>query len=200
MKKIALLAIFCTLLVMGAAHGQQLDAALGFNAVSATSASNASSNYSPQSIGGGLTSNFSADFLLAHNFGVGTEFSWRWSKNQYQIPGLGISVPFRPFFYDFNAIWVPRVTKSLSPELQAGIGAENLHFYVAPSCGTNCQNYVSNNHFMGHFGTGLRYYVAGNLFIRPEAHVYLVRNNNQFSSPYVKRYGVSVGYTFGGRK
>jgi len=199
-KKRTLFVVLVAGALLSAANAQQVDAAIGFNAVSATSASNASSSYTPQSIGGGLTSNFSGDFLLAHNLGVGAEFSWRWSKGVYGIPLTSQSVGFRPFFYDVNAVWAPRVNRYLSPELMAGIGAENLHFYVAPSCGTNCQNYVSSNHFMGHFGGGLRFYPAGNFFIRPEAHIYLVRNNNQFSSPYVKRYGVSVGYTFGGRK
>jgi len=197
-KKVTLVAIFSMATLLGCAHAQQMDAAFGFNAVHATSASQASSNYYPQSIGGGLTPSFSADFLLAHNFGVGAEFSWRASKNAYQISPTS-SVPFRPFFYDFNAIWVPRVTRSFSPELMAGIGGENTRFYVAPSCGINCQNYATTNHFLGHFGGGLRFYVTRNLFVRPEAHVYLVHNNNQFSSPYATRYGASIGYTLGGR-
>lgn len=197
MKKVTLLAIIGVASLLSTAQAQQVDAAFGFNAVHATSAANAGSSYSPQSVGGGLTPSFSADFLLPNHFGAGAEFSWRGSKAIYQ-PAT-IDVPYRPFFYDFNAIYAPPITKSLSAELMAGIGAENTRFYVAPSCGINCQNYATTNHFMGHFGGGIRFYPVGNFFVRPEAHWYLVRNNNQFSSPYATRYGVSVGYSFGRR-
>jgi hypothetical protein len=180
----------------GASHAQQMDAAFGFNAVHATSAGNAASNYSAQSLGGGLTPSFSADFLLKHNFGVGAELSWRGSKATY-APVSNIS--YRPFFYDFNAVWAPRVTRYFSPEVMAGIGGENSRFYVAPSCGLNCQNYVTTNHFLTHLGGGLRFYVARNFFVRPEAHWYYIHNNNQFSSPYATRFGASIGYSFGGR-
>lgn len=197
MKKAIFLAGFVVATLLGTANAQQIDAAFGFNAVHATSAANASSSYSPQSIGGGLTPSFSADFLLTHHFGAGAEFSWRGSKSDYQASTFNI--PYRPFFYDFNAVWAPPVTKYITPELMAGIGAENIRFYVAPSCGINCQNYSTSNHFLGHFGGGVRLYVRGNFFVRPEAHWYLIRNNHDFSSPYATRFGASVGYTFGKR-
>lgn len=197
MRKVTLLGVFSVVAMLGAVHAQQVDAAFGFNAVHATSAADASSSYSQQSIGGGLTPSFSADFLLKHNLGVGAEFSWRGSKATYQP--LTVDVQYRPFFYDFNGVWAPRITRSISPELMAGIGGENTRFYVAPSCGTNCQNYVTSNHFLTHLGGGVRFYFARNFFVRPEAHFYYVHNNNQFSSPYATRYGASIGYTFGGR-
>jgi hypothetical protein len=50
---------------------------------------------------------------------------------------------------------------------------------------------------MGHFGGGLRLYVWGNLFVRPEAHFYLIHNNTDFSGPWAARYGASIGYSFG---
>ncbi len=195
MKKLTVFAIFCISSLLNAtAHGQQIDAAFGFNGVTARSASSAPSDYSQQSVGSGLTPSVSFDLLLTHHLGVNTEFSWRASRNLYQG-----STPFRPIFYDFNAIWAPPVTRNITPEVMAGIGAENTRFYVAPSCGINCQNFTTTNHFLGHFGGGIRYYVRGNLFVRPEAHFYVVRNNNLFSSPYATRYGMSIGYTFGGR-
>lgn len=196
MKKVTFLVAFSFVALLGAAQAQQLDGFFGFNAVHATSASQASSNYSAQSIGGGLTPSAGADFMLRHNFGVGAEFAWRGSKANYQpFPGIA----YRPFFYDFNAVWLPRLSDRIRAEAMAGIGGENTRFYVAPSCGTNCQNYVTTNHFLGHFGGGVRFYVTHSLFVRPEAHVYLVHNNNQFSSPYATRFGASIGYTLGGR-
>lgn len=198
MKKGTLLVIFSIAALLGAGHAQQMDAAFGFGTIHATSASQASSSYTPQSIGGGLTPSISADFLLRHNFGINGELSWRASRNEYVIPLTTQTIPFRPFFYDFNAIWVPRVTERFSPEVMAGIGGENTRFYVAQSCGSGCQNYATSNHFLGHVGGGLRFYVTRNLFVRPEAHLYLVHNNNEFSSPYATRFGASIGYTLGG--
>lgn len=201
MKKLSFLAMFSLVALVGAAHAQQLDGFFGFNAVHATSAPQASSGYSAQSIGGGLTPSLGADFMLRHNFGVGAEFSWRASRNLYNEAALGSQLPFRPFFYDFNGIWLPHLSVSdrVKPELMAGIGGENTRFYVAPSCGGGCQNYATSNHFMGHFGGGLRFYMTKNLFVRPEAHVYLIHNNSEFSSPYATRFGASIGYTLGGR-
>jgi hypothetical protein len=49
---------------------------------------------------------------------------------------------------------------------------------------------------MGHFGAGVKIYVHGNFFVRPEANFYLIRNNVEFSSAYATRVGASLGYTF----
>jgi hypothetical protein len=49
---------------------------------------------------------------------------------------------------------------------------------------------------MEHFGGGLRLSAFHALFVRPEAHLYLVNNNVEFSSGHAVRYGVSIGYTF----
>jgi hypothetical protein len=53
---------------------------------------------------------------------------------------------------------------------------------------------------MGDFGGGLKLYPAGNFFVRPEVRLYLVNNNEFFSSGRVVRYGMSIGYTFGGKE
>jgi hypothetical protein len=45
----------------------------------------------------------------------------------------------------------------------------------------------------------LRLYVKGGVFIRPEARFYLVHNNVEFNSNHSTRYGVTLGYSFGGR-
>jgi hypothetical protein len=49
---------------------------------------------------------------------------------------------------------------------------------------------------MGDFGAGLKLYPTHNFFIRPEAKLYLVTNNQLFSSSYATRVGASIGYTF----
>jgi hypothetical protein len=140
-----------------------------------------------------LYPSFSVDFLLRHRFGVQGEMSWRASRNLYQ----GYE-PFRPIFYDINGIWAPRLGKRLGAEVMAGIGAESARFYPGSyTCNFfTCTNYVSTNHFLGHFGGGVKFYVWGNLFVRPEAHLYLIRNNREFSSGRAQRFGASIGYSF----
>ncbi|MDP9158949.1 MAG: hypothetical protein M3O09_01805 [Acidobacteriota bacterium] len=189
------IAVFaCALfLATSSAYGQQFDAAFGFNALTAPSSTFTSSTFTP-SVSGGLYPSFSADFLLKHHFGVGAEVAWRARQGLY-----GGYQPYRPLFYDFNAIWVPTISKKVSGELMAGIGGEDLRFYQGfYQCNfVSCTNYVSSNHFMEHLGAGLRLYVWGHVFVRPEAHLYFVNNNREFSSNHSSRYGVSIGYTFG---
>lgn len=174
-------------------RAQEFDAAFGVGTLTAPSASNASGNHAPISESGGAYPVFSADLLLKRQFGVSGELAWRSSRNLY----AGFQ-PYRPLLYDFNAIYAPKLGKHAGAELMAGIGWESLRFYQPfLTCGAiTCTNFVSSNHFMGHFGGGLRYYVHGHFFVRPEAHLYLIRNNVEFSSPMATRFGVSLGYTF----
>jgi hypothetical protein len=194
-KKTFLVLTFCLFcLAAGAAYAQQVDAAFGVRTLMGTSASSATGNYFPQYIGGGGYPTFSGDFLFRHNFGIGGEVSWRGKQDLYQ----GFQ-PFRPLFYDFNGIWAPKLSRAVSPELMAGIGAESLRFYngtLSCSAFSGCTNYTSNSHFMGHIGGGLRLYLHGNVFVRPEAHLYLIRNNVEFAGPRANSFGVSLGYSF----
>ncbi|MBV9574545.1 MAG: hypothetical protein JOY93_10860, partial [Acidobacteriales bacterium] len=148
------------------------------------------------SLRGGLYPSISGDFLFSHHsqLGIQGEVAWRASQENF-----GGGEPYRPIFWDFNGIWAPRFGKAATGELMAGIGAESSRFYQnGYVCGfTGCTNYVSYTHFMGHVGGGVRFYLHGGLFVRPEAHLYLVNNNQYFSSSRVGRVGVSLGYSFG---
>ncbi len=195
MKKLFAMVTFCVLcLTAGAAYGQQIDAAFGLRSLMGTPASSATGNYFPQYIGGGAYPTFSGDVLLAHHLGINGEVSWRARQALYQD-----FQPFRPLFYDFNGIWAPPITQKFQPELMAGIGAESLRFYqptfVCSAFG-GCTNYTSTSHFMGHIGGGLRLYVLGNVFVRPEAHLYLIHNNVEFAGPRANSVGLSIGYSF----
>jgi hypothetical protein len=197
LKKLTLFAsflVFC--LFETTVHGQQVDAAFGVGSLSSAAGKTSGGFFFPTT-GGGAYPTFSADFLLHHRFGVEGEISWRASQNLY-----GGFQPYRPIFYAFNALWAPRLAKPITAELMAGIGGENLRFYtptVQCSSFTGCTNYVSSNHFMGDFGGGIRAYFWRDAFIRPEVRLYLIHNNAEFSSGYAARYGVSLGYSFGGR-
>ena len=194
MRKLSLMVVLVLPFLMHSTiRAQEFDAAFGVGTLTAPSASNASGNHAPVSESGGAYPVFSADLLLKRQFGVSGELAWRASRNLY----AGFQ-PYRPLLYDFNGIYAPKLGKHAGAELMAGIGWESLRFYQPfLTCGAiTCTNFVSSNHFMGHFGGSFRYYVHGHFFVRPEAHLYLVRNNVEFSSPMATRFGVSLGYTF----
>lgn len=197
MKKLSIVAFLGVLFLLAKPlYAQEFDAAFGVGSLTAPSASGASGDHAPVSMTGGAYPAVSVDLLLKHHFGVGGEVAWRASRNNYIAPLT--NQPYRPLFYDFNAIYAPKLSKHLTAEVMGGIGWESIRFYQGfTTCGAfTCTDFFSSNHFLGHFGGGLRYYVWGHLFVRPEAHLYLVNNNMEFSSPRAARLGVSIGYTF----
>lgn len=176
---------------------QQVDVAFAGGTVSSPSANGnvSAPNFAP-SLRGGTFVGFNGDVLFHGNLGVQAEVNWRASQGSYA--GL---VPFRPVFYDFNAIYAKRFSKAVGAEALGGIGAESIRFYSGSyNCDYygNCSNYVSSNHFLVDFGGGLRIYAWHDFFVRPEVRLYYVHNNAEFSSGFVARYGASIGYTFGG--
>jgi Outer membrane protein beta-barrel domain len=195
---VILLTLACAALAASkVAQAQKADIAFGVSTVTAPSASSADGDHAPISLTGGTYPGFSGDFLFFHHLGVGGEIYWKASQgNNY----LGSGFNFRPLFYDVNAVYSPKLASHTYLELVGGIGALSTRFYTGTNCGpSNCTNYQSSNHFMADFGAGIKFYPAGNFFIRPEARLYLVNNNIDYSSPRVTRYGLSIGYTFGGR-
>jgi Outer membrane protein beta-barrel domain len=194
LKKLTLLLAFCVLSVAArTANAQQLDVALGFGTMTATSGPVDLAGGNIVSQRGGLFPSISADvlFLHHHQIGVQGEVSWRAGQNLYAD-----TLPFRPILYDFNGIWAPRVGKRVQPELMLGFGGEDLRFYGQVNCTfVGCTDYVSSNHLTGHFGAGVRLYVWHNVFVRPEAHVYEIHNNNEFPSSNTNRFAISIGYS-----
>ena len=178
------------------ARAQRVDLAFGISTVDAPGASTADSSHSPVSLTGGTYPGFSGDVEVFHHIGIGAEIYWKASQADYANQGFN----YRPIFYDINAVYSPKLASHTYLELVGGIGALSTRFYTGTSCGIySCTNYQSSNHFDADFGAGLKFYPKGGFFIRPEGRIYLVNNNVEFSSPRVTRYGVSVGYTFGGR-
>lgn len=198
MKKLTLItAVFCALFLASAtAEAQQFDLAFGYGTTKGQPASDAGTdiNHFPQNVGGGGYPAFSGDFLFKRNFGISAEASWRAHQN---IDAFG--QPYRPILYDFNAVLAPPLGKKAQADIQGGIGWESIRFYTpffqCSSLG-GCTNFTSSNHFLGHVGGGIRYYVTNSVFVMPEAHFYFVRNNLEFSGPRIARYGVSIGYSF----
>jgi hypothetical protein len=195
LKKLTVVAIAAAFLILASnAFAQGFDAAFGFGTITSSSATTNNGLIFP-SERGGLYPGFSADLLVHHRLGVEGDLFWRASQGSYG------GEPYRPIFYSFNAIWVPHITKNVTGEVLAGIGAEDLRFYNTLNYNSfaGYTNYVSSNHFMGDVGAGLRAYFWHDAFIRPEVRLYLIHNNVEFSSGEVVRFGASIGYSFGGR-
>ncbi len=198
MKNLIVVISLCGLCLCAAASSaQQVDVAFAGGTVSspASNGLTSSANFTP-SLRGGTFIGFNGDVLFHGNLGVQAEVNWRASQGSYA--GL---VPFRPVFFDFNAIYAKRFSKTIGAEALGGIGAESVRFYSGSyNCDYygNCSNYNSSNHFLVDFGGGLRIYAWHNFFVRPEVRMYYVHNNSEFSSGFVARYGASIGYTFGG--
>lgn len=190
---IALLSMF--FLVGKTVHAQQLDAAFGLSGLIGTPSSDASGDHFPQTVGGGVFPTITGDVLLAHHFGIGGEVFWRATQNVSQ--GF---LPFRPIFYDFNAVFAPPVGKHAAIQVEGGIGGESVRFYQPfVTCSFfSCTNFTSSNHFLGHLGAGVKLYTVHHIFIRPEVGFYFINNNVEFSGPHATRIGASIGYTFAG--
>lgn len=174
------------------AQAQKIDLAFGISTIDAPGASAASGNHQPVSLTGGTYTGFSGDVLFYHNLGFGSEIYWKANQGNY---GGDPTLPFRPIFFDFNAVYSPKLASHAYLELSGGIGALDTRFYCS-TCSNGITNFVSDKHFMTDFGAGIKFYPKGGFFVRPEARLYLVNNNQFFSSPRVTRYGLSIGYTF----
>jgi hypothetical protein len=194
-KLLVSLALVLTLTFAINLHAQQVDAALGFGTTTAPAASNGF-----PSLSGGLYVSFNGNVILKHHIGFGGEVAPRLRQAPYGINNSLFSgvLPYRPIFYDFNAVYgITSVKKKIGGDLMAGIGGEDLRFYTGTyTCGLTCTNYQSSNHFAWHFGADLRFYVWGHAFIRPEAHYYIVHNNQEFNNVNAARYAISIGYSF----
>jgi len=172
------------------AQAQKVDLAFGVSTLTAPAA-----NSTGPSLTGGAYPGFSGDVLFWHNFGIGGEIYWRATQSNYN--SIYGTIPYRPLFLDFDAVYAPKLASHTYFELSAGIGAMDTRQYCN-GCGNGYNtNYTSDKHFMGDFGAGLKFYPKGGFFVRPEAKVYLVNNNQLFSSSYATRFGASIGYTFG---
>lgn len=176
------------------AQAQKIDLAFGISTIDAPGASQGNGvDHAPVSLTGGTYPGFSGDVLFWHNLGIGAEVYWKASQADYAGQGFN----YRPLFYDINAVYSPKLASHAYLELVGGIGALSTRFYTGTVCGIyNCSNYQSSNHFDADFGAGLKLYPGRGFFIRPEARVYLINNNLDFSSNHATRYGLSIGYTF----
>ncbi len=191
----------------GLASAQGIDAYFGMGTAQASAATLASNTFGDGTIYGGTRmggafGTYGGDFIFSKHFGVGAESSFRFSQGGYA------GLKYRPVFYDFNGIWLPMGSdRRFVPEVQAGLGGVNLSFYYPQAycdqfvgCSNSNQFLESSHHFQLHFGAGVRAYIRGGLYVRPQIDIHWVNNFYQFGSGLVPEYGAVIGYSFGHTK
>jgi hypothetical protein len=206
LRKFALAASTCVVLLATLAHSQQIDIAVsGSTLMFPSKPSDLASFHGPVENGGTFVG-LNADYIgfRKHRLGLNFESAWRRNKADYPYNGE----TYRPIFSDVNALFAPRVGRilgrSVGLDLMAGIGVSSTRFYLpaATTCslGPNgCIDYTSSNHFMEDIGGGIRWRVWRHFFVRPEARYYHIQSNfPQFNSNNVFRVGASFGWSFGG--
>ncbi len=199
MKKFNLLAVIgVVFILLNAASAQRFDLAVGAGTLVGSAPTFDTSGNLVANEGGGTYLNFSGTLLIMKNMGFNGEVAWRAKQNLY-----GGVLPFRPILFDFNGIYSPMLGKHAGIDAMAGIGVSTSRFYTGVVSGnpfSGYTNYQSSNHFMGHVGGGIRLYMTRSFFVRPEAHLYLVHNNFEYSNSHPVRVGISLGYSLGAQQ
>jgi hypothetical protein len=121
------------------------------------------------------------------------------------LPAAGLN--YRPAFYDFNVVYQPLSGKRIVPLVEGGIGGARIALYQTQTVSiTGITNTftipagLNANHFQVHGAVGVKLYVKGNIFIKPQFDIHYVTHlTDQFGRDWVPQYTVAVGYTFGER-
>jgi hypothetical protein len=193
--KFARMMSVCTVLLLATfAHSQQFDFAVGGGTLFSTRNITASEAFPAPAEKGGLYPSISIERIFKNHYGYSAEIAYRYKEglyNDYQH--------FRPFIYDFNAVYASRLAKKTTADLAAGVGGQSLLFYSpSDNCAyVGCSTHLDSNHFLFHAGAGIRYALFRRIFVRPEANYYrIIDNTIDFHSDNVLRLGASIGYTF----
>jgi len=215
-KSACLATLFAVILLCSFVSAQQGDAYIGGGTMLSSSAPSGTtlfgSNCTTSSSGGvlcpqkgGLYLNLGGDVIFKRRIGAAFDINWKASQASVFGPG---GQPYRPLLFTFNGVYQPRINKKAGVDLFGGIGWQSTRLYGYQN-NTNCVYfgacYTSANHFLVNVGGGLRYYVWGHVFLRPEVRYFHIVNNTDtsgstgfgFTSNNVIRVGASIGYTIG---
>ena len=214
-RMIPLLALF---LFVGANQASAQSVSAYFGLGSAIDSAGTSPGCAPQNVFDGVTGNcepggtmggvfgvFGAEFMLKPHLGVNGEYAFRFAQADY-LPMGGLKI--RPNFYDFNAVYEPTSPDSqFVPVFEGGIGGARLPLYLnqqscaTPSvCANFSQVFATSNHFQLHGAIGLKIYVKGDMFLKPQFDLHWVPNlNQQYGRNFVPQFTMAIGYTFGRR-
>ena len=160
------------------AQAQKIDIAFGVSTTLAPGASFVDSAESAPSLTGGAFPGFSGDVLFCHNLGFGAEVFWRAGSSSCpeSICGFESGINYRPVFYNFNAVYSPKLASHAYLELVGGIGALDTHYSACNLSGASCggsQLLASSNHFDVDLGGGIKLYVHARVLRPPRGAILL---------------------------
>ena len=198
MRKFAFVTFVCLLGLAGLAQAQaiqleQIDAAFSGGTLFSAKSTSASLSQTVPPENGGVYPGFNMDALVHQHLGIQVEGAYRYHKDVYD----GYQF-VRPVFYDANALYLTHLTPKTRLEITGGAGAETVLFYgQTGSCSLSvCRDNITSTHFLVHVGGGVRYYFMHRVFVRPEANLYRIFNNDQFASGTVLKLGASIGFSW----
>jgi hypothetical protein len=194
MKFAGMMSVGAVLLLATFAHSQQFDFAVGGGTLFSTRNITASLAFPAPAEKGGLYPSISIERVFKNHYGYSAEVAYRYKEGLYND-----FQHFRPFIYDFNGVYAPRLARKTTADLTAGAGVQSvLFYYPSYNCAyVGCSTHLDSNHFLFHVGGGIRYALWRRIFVRPEANYYrIIDNTVAFHSDNVLRLGASIGYTF----
>jgi Outer membrane protein beta-barrel domain len=160
----------------------------------------------PRSSMGGVFGSFGGDVMFTPSLGFGGEYAFRFAQADYVV-GAGLKA--RPAFYDFNVVYQPMSSRHIVPVLQAGLGGARVNYYLdqqicsaLSGCSSSSTLVDQASHFQFHLSAGVKLYVHGNIFVRPQFDAHWIKGFNSANAPvygnnWVPQYTVAIGYTFG---
>jgi hypothetical protein len=182
------------------AQAQRIDLGFAGSTVIAPGANSCSGDCQiSQSLTGGFYPGFNADVIFWHNLGAGFEYNWRGSQGGGAY-AADLDVNYRPIFFNFNAVYSPKLANHIYLEVVGGVGAMSTHLYECDDCGIagGSTEVASSSHFDVDVGGGIKLYASHGFFIRPEIREYWINNDTNFAGSHATRVGATLGYTFGG--
>jgi len=150
---------------------------------------------------GGLFAGFGATVMFRKHLGVDGEYVFKLKRATY-LPDD--SLVMRPTFYDLNAVWQPFSSERFVPFLEGGFGGAKIKLYfsqpnltgITSTSGFSAGSDTS--HFQLHGAVGMKVYVHGNLFVKPQFDMhYATHLTDEFGRNLVLQFMGYVGYTFG---
>lgn len=154
---------------------------------------------------GGLFGGFGVTVMFRKHLGIDGEYALKFRRADY-LPDDSLVV--RPMFYDLNAVWEPFSSKGrFIPFLEGGFGGAKMKLYFSQSTSLTGVTSLSGfsagsdtNHFQLHGAIGMKVYIHGNLFVKPQFDIhYATHLTDEYGRNAVLQYMINVGYTFGQR-
>ena len=140
----------CTLVAAARmACAQQVDFAVGGSTVWSPQNTSAAIGFLAPAVRGGVYPSATLQYVSPRKLGLNAEFAFRDKRAIYN----GFQ-PYRPFLYDVNAVYAPRLADKISGDFMAGVGGQTVLFYNEfGNCNLisgGCITHLNSTHLLFH--------------------------------------------------